>query len=80
MGAQVTDAYDFTAMIDRLTQLAPTTSFYWDRKLSGGAVAHVVITEQWQGIQSKDDFIARQKEDPFVLAMGRTDQRVLVTQ
>ena len=82
LGTQVTDAYDFTAMIrSTLTQLAPDHIILLGPGSNlGGAVAHVLIAEQWQGIQNKDDFIARQKENPFILAMGRTDQRALVTQ
>ena len=79
---QVIDTYDFTSMIrsalrhfapDHIILLGPGSNL-------GGALAHVLIAEQWQGIQNKADFITRQKEAPFVLAMGREDQRALVTQ
>ena len=82
LGAQVTEAYDFTAMIrSALTQFAPDHIILLGPGSNlGGAVAHVLIAEQWQEIQSKDDFITRQKATPFILSMGRTDQRVLATQ
>ena len=82
LGAQVTEAYDFTAMIrSTLTQLAPDHIILLGPGSNlGGAVAHVLIAEQWQGIQSKEDFVVRQRENPFILAMGRAEQRAMVTQ
>lgn len=80
LGKQVTDVYDFTAMIKSvLKQFAPDHIILLGPGSNlGSAVAHVLIQEGWQGIRSKADFLQRQKENPFVLAMGRTDQRHLV--
>lgn len=81
LGKQVTEVYDFTTMIqtvlkhiapDHIILLGPGSNL-------GGAVAHILIQEKWQGIQNKTDFITRQQENPFILAMGRDDQRSLVT-
>jgi hypothetical protein len=41
----------------------------------GAPVAQELIKQDWLGIGSKSDFIARQSEDPFVLAMGLEAQR-----
>ena len=82
LGAQVVEAYDFSAMIrTAITHLAPDHIVLLGPGSNlGGAVAHVLIEEGWQGIQNKNDFINRQKENPFLLAMGRPEQRKLVVQ
>ena len=82
MGAQVIEAYDFSAMIRSvLTHLAPDYIVLLGPGSNlGGAVAHVLIAENWQGMQNKQDFITRQKQSPFILSMGRSDQRDLITQ
>ena len=41
----------------------------------GGAVAQSLISHQWLNLQTKADFIAQQKQNPFILAMGLTEQR-----
>ncbi|WP_286265039.1 ACP S-malonyltransferase [Thalassotalea atypica] len=77
---QVVDLYRFSRCIevaikefapDKLIILGPGATL-------GGAVAQCLIEHQWQGIVDKQSFIAQQKQDPFVLAMGLTDQRKLV--
>lgn len=80
LGEQVTQAYDFSAAIevavkefapDKLIITGPGTTL-------GGAVAQSLIQQHWLDLQSKSDFIAMQKSDPFVLAMGIPEQRELV--
>ena len=80
-GNQVLEAYDFTRMVssvlrnfapDHIILLGPGSNL-------GGSVAQVLIQEKWKGIQSKQDFIALQESNPFVLAMARPEQRYLVT-
>jgi acyl transferase domain-containing protein len=80
LGHQVTHAYDFSAAIavaikefapDKLIVLGPGTTL-------GGAVGQCLVASQWQQINNKQAFINRQKSDPFVLAMGMTEQRKLV--
>ena len=44
----------------------------------GGGIAQALIGIGWLGMTSKADFVARQRENPFLLAMGRDDQRRLV--
>lgn len=80
-GHQVTETYDFTHAIsvgmrefapDSIILLGPGTTL-------GGAVAQSLINTGWQGLRSKNDFQKRQENDPILLAMGREDQRPLVT-
>lgn len=82
LGTQVVAPYNFTKAIevavkeyapDKLIILGPGATL-------GGAVAQSLIHHQWLGLKGKSDFIALQKEDPFILAMGLAEQRKLVTQ
>jgi len=77
---QVVAPYNFSKAIevavkeyapDKLIILGPGSTL-------GGAVAQSLISQQWLEMSSKSDFIAKQKEDPFILAMGLTEQRKLV--
>lgn len=81
LDTQVVETYDFTRAIevgmrefapDAIIVLGPGTTL-------GGAVAQSLIGIGWQGLASKADFIARQKADPLVIAMGLPDQRPLAT-
>ncbi len=81
LGAQVVETYDFTAAMrvavkefapDRIIVLGPSETL-------GSAVAQSLITERWRGLDSKTAFATAQSVDPFVLAMGRDDQRRLAT-
>jgi len=77
LGRQITQTYDFSKAVevaikefapDRLIILGPGTTI-------GPPVAQELIKHRWKGLTSKADFIASQKSDPFVLAMGMEDQR-----
>ena len=79
LGEQVVETYDFTAAMrvgvrefapDRVIVLGPGETM-------GSAVAQCLIAERWRGLDSKTAFIDAQARDPFVLAMGRDDQRRL---
>jgi hypothetical protein len=41
-------------------------------------VAQSLIRQKWLNLKSKQDFIALQKTNPFILAMGLDAQRELV--
>ena len=78
---QILETYDFTRSIevavkeyapDRIILLGPGDTL-------GGAIAQVLIAIAWRGLRSKRDFQAMQAADPYLLAMGREDQRALVT-
>ena len=78
---QIIEPYDFARAIqvavrefapDRIILLGPGDAL-------GGGIAQALIAIGWLGMTSKADFVARQSSDPFLLAMGRPDQRKLVT-
>lgn len=80
-GHQVRQSYDFTRAVtvaarefapDLFIILGPGTTL-------GGAVAQSLIAANWQGLGSKPDFQTRQAETPFLISMGRDDQRAIVT-
>ncbi len=80
LGTQVVEPYNFSKAIevaikeyapDKLVILGPGATL-------GGAVAMSLIEHQWLGLNRKSDFIAKQKSDPFIIAMGLTEQRELV--
>ncbi|MBA6399625.1 ACP S-malonyltransferase [Colwellia sp. BRX10-4] len=74
---QVVEPYNFSKAIevaikefapDKLIILGPGATL-------GGAVAQSLISHHWLNLQSKANFIAQQKENPFILAMGLLEQR-----
>ncbi len=78
---QILETYDFTRAIqvavkeyapDRILLLGPGDTL-------GGAIAQALIAVRWRGLRSKRDFQDMQSAEPFLLAMGREDQRALVT-
>ncbi len=80
LGTQVVAPYNFTKAIevaikeyapDKLIILGPGSTL-------GGAVAQSLINEHWLSMATKADFIALQKNNPFILAMGLAEQRKLV--
>jgi [acyl-carrier-protein] S-malonyltransferase len=79
LGHQITQTYDFTASVQSATRnFAPERFIITGPGTSlGGAVAQALIAIKWQGIDSKQAFLARQAVDPLVISMGREDQRDL---
>jgi len=80
LSTQVIEPYDFSKAIevaikefspDKLIILGPGTTL-------GGAVGQCLVKHQWLDITNKAEFIAQQKEAPYILAMGITEQRTLV--
>ena len=45
----------------------------------GGATAQAMLACDWHGMSTKADFSERQASDPYLLAMGHSAQRGLVT-
>lgn len=81
LGHQVIAPYDFSSAVsvalkefapDALILLGPGSSL-------GGSVGQILIQNDWRGLKSKADFQALQAKDPFVLAMGRPEQRPIAT-
>jgi malonyl CoA-acyl carrier protein transacylase len=78
---QILETYDFTRAVqvavkeyapDRIILLGPGDTL-------GGAIAQALIAIEWRGLRSKADFQAMQAADPFLISMGREDQRTVVT-
>jgi malonyl CoA-acyl carrier protein transacylase len=78
--AQILETYDFTRAIqvavrehapDRIILLGPGDTL-------GGAIAQALIAIEWRGLRSKADFQEMQADRPFLISMGREDQRALV--
>jgi [acyl-carrier-protein] S-malonyltransferase len=78
---QILETYDFTRAVqvavrehapDRIILLGPGDTL-------GGAIAQALIAIEWRGLRSKRDFQEMQASAPYLLAMGREDQRALVT-
>jgi [acyl-carrier-protein] S-malonyltransferase len=80
LGHQVCRAYDFTAAItvamkefapDRLVLLGPGASL-------GGAIGQIMIQNNWKYLDSKQKFSELQDKNPYLLSMGRPEQRELL--
>jgi [acyl-carrier-protein] S-malonyltransferase len=80
LDTQVCEIYHFTRAVqvamkefvpDKIIIPGPGTTL-------GGAVVQSLLEINWQGMRTKEDFIARQKDDPLVLSMGMEEQRKLV--
>lgn len=72
---QVVKPYDFTKAIsvclkefcpDRLILLGPGNTL-------GGAIGQILIENKWLNITSKAEFSERQKQNPFLISLGRTN-------
>ncbi len=72
LGHQVLETYDFTKSVevalkefnpDNLILLGPGDSL-------GGSIGQCLVKENWLRIQTKKDFKARQKKDPFLISLG----------
>lgn len=79
--AQILEPYDFTRSLavgikefapDRIVLLGPGETM-------GGAIGQVLVAESWLGIADKAGFARRQAAAPYLIAMGRSDQRRIVT-
>jgi [acyl-carrier-protein] S-malonyltransferase len=78
---QILEPSDFTRAVqvavredapDRIILLGPGDTL-------GGAIAQALIAIEWCGLRAKADFQEMQATEPFLLAMGREEQRALVT-
>lgn len=79
---QILETYDFTRALqvavkeyapDRIILLGPGDTL-------GGAIAQALIAIEYRGLRSKRDFQDMQaSSEPFLLSMGREEQRRLVT-
>ena len=81
LGHQVIKPYDFSAAVRvGLKEFAPyIVIITGPGNTLEGSVAQCLISEKWNGLASKKDFIERQKTNPVVVAMGTQTQRITVT-
>ncbi len=81
LGHQVTETYDFTRAIQAAAhEFAPDLFIVTGPGVTlGGAVAQSLVLANWKGLSDKTAFQAQQEVEPFLIAMGRDDQRALVT-
>ncbi|WP_281995333.1 ACP S-malonyltransferase [Ruegeria faecimaris] len=81
LGHQVTAAYDFTRAIQTAArEFAPDLFIVTGPGATlGGAVAQSLVLAGWQGMCDRAAFQSQQKARPFLIAMGREDQRALAT-
>ena len=79
LGTQITDTYDFSAAIrvglrefapDCIIALGPGDSL-------GRAIGQILCELSWCGIDSKTTYASMQSTRPFVVSMGRAEQRSL---
>lgn len=78
---QVTEPYDFTRAIQTAAhEFAPDLFIVTGPGATlGGAVAQSLVLAKWRGMADKTAFQAQQEARPFLIAMGREDQRALAT-
>jgi acyl transferase domain-containing protein len=78
---QILETYNFTRAVqvavreyapDRIVLLGPGDTL-------GGAIAQALIGIEWRGLRSKRDFLDMQATEPFLISMGREEQRALIT-
>ncbi|WP_170332245.1 ACP S-malonyltransferase [Ruegeria arenilitoris] len=81
LGHQVTEAYDFTRAIHTAArEFAPDLFIVTGPGATlGGAVAQSLVLADWRGMSDKAAFQTQQDAWPFLIAMGRDDQRALAT-
>jgi acyl transferase domain-containing protein len=81
LGRQVIEPYDFSqAIAVALKEFAPAHIVLLGPGSSlGGSIAQVMIEHDWRGIKSKEQFASAQVTNPFLIAMGRPEQRVLIS-
>ena len=78
LGAQVTETYNFTRAIEvAAREFAPDVFIVTGPGATlGGAITQSLIGINWDAIDDKATFQARQSDDPVLIAMGRDDQRL----
>ncbi|WP_170529368.1 ACP S-malonyltransferase [Ruegeria arenilitoris] len=79
LGHQVTEPYDFTRAVQTAArEFAPDLFIVTGPGATlGGAVAQSLVLANWRGMSEKQSFQALQAQDPFLIALGREDQRPL---
>lgn len=78
---QIIAPYDFTAAITTAArEFAPDLFIIaGPGDTLGGAVAQSLVRANWRNMAGKTDFQTQQTADPFLVSMGRPDQRTMAT-
>jgi len=81
LSQQVVAPYYFNTAIDvAIKEFAPEVFIVLGPGNSlSSSIAQQLIALKWQGITNKEQFMARQKNNPIIVAMGMPAQRQLVT-
>ncbi|OAN92978.1 hypothetical protein [Sulfitobacter geojensis] len=81
LGHQVVEPFDFCRAINVAAhEFAPELFIVLGPGSTlGGAVAQSLISSNWQGMETKETFQTLQSAKPFLVSIGRDDQRSLVT-
>ncbi|WP_425045190.1 ACP S-malonyltransferase [Primorskyibacter sp. S87] len=79
-GHQVTETYDFTQAVQTVArEFAPDLFIVTGPGATlGGAVAQSLCLAGWLGLTQKTEFQRRQNAEPFLISMGRPEQRRIV--
>ena len=74
---QITQPYNFSKLIEvAVKEFAPDCIILLGPGSTlGPPIAQELIRQAWLGLETKDEFIARQATDPFLLSMGIEEQR-----
>jgi acyl transferase domain-containing protein len=77
LGPQVTEPYDFSQSIKTaIREFAPTRiALLGPGSNLGGSIGQILVDMKWRGIRSKSDFLAAQEKSPYLVALGREEQR-----
>lgn len=80
LGHQIYETYDFSKSVEvAVKEFSPDVLILAGPGATLGApIAQELIRHRWRGLNSKQDFSALQKSEPFLLAMGRDEQRKFV--
>ncbi|MEM9494406.1 MAG: ACP S-malonyltransferase [Pseudomonadota bacterium] len=80
LGHQIVEPYDFSKSVEvAIKEFAPDVLILaGPGSTLGVPIGQALIEHRWKGLTSKQDFADLQARDPFLLAMGREDQRNLV--
>ena len=81
LGHQIVAPYDFAKSVEvAIKEFAPDMVILTGPGGSLGApIAQCLIANNWQDIGDRSTFMDRQTNDPFLVSMGREDQRELAT-
>ena len=77
---QVRKTYDFSKGIEvALKEFAPDCLILLGPgSTMGGAIAQILIQHNWHQLETKEDFIQLQQNDPYIYSLGLEQQRRII--